>query len=99
MALAAVIGTAYAQAIVPSTVEIERRQTEQQAVLLQQTTRTVNVNTPTGVVGSVAAQPEWQAFTVPSEAQSPCFKINAIEWKGSDLFDWLIFYPPITRSC
>jgi hemolysin activation/secretion protein len=79
---------------------IERRQAEQKAALLQQTTRLVNVNTPTSGEGSIAAQPEWQPFTVPSEPQSPCFKIDFIQWKGSDLFDWLTIQAmPVMGKC
>ena len=89
-----------AQAAAPSAVEIERRQAEQKAALLQQTTRTVNVNTPTSGQGSVATQLEWQPFTVPSEPQSPCFKIDSIQWKGSDLFDWLTIQAmPVMGKC
>jgi hemolysin activation/secretion protein len=70
-------------------VAIERRLAEQRAALLQQTTRIVNVNTPADGQGDGLTQAERQAFTLPSEAQTPCFKIDTIQWKGSDLFDWL----------
>jgi hemolysin activation/secretion protein len=79
---------------------IERRQAEQKAALLQQTSRTVNVNTPASGDGSVVAQPEWKPFTVPSETQTPCFKIDSIQWKGSDLFDWLTIQAmPVMGKC
>jgi hemolysin activation/secretion protein len=103
-ALVLVLGSvlAHGQSVgnVPDAAAIERRQAEQKAALLQQTTRTINVNTPSSGLGSVVAQPEWQPFTAPNEPQQPCFKIDAIQWKGSELFDWLTIQAmPVMGKC
>jgi hemolysin activation/secretion protein len=84
----------------PDAAAIERRQAEQRAVLLQQTIRTVNVNTPFSGESHAIAQAQGQPFVMPSEAQTPCFKIASIQWKGSDLFDWLTLQAmPVMAKC